>query len=285
VAQVRLDLTDMSQRTLSSATFDVATAGHELPSYGWTWTLDDRAGGDGDGLVEVGETIHLRYALTNVGQGPGGDVTFSLRKLPGMGKAVELKEARFEAKGLAAGASHEGALSFRVAAAPPESTMGFELSVRDNERYDYAAIARAGLYAYSVATETLNFTVGQGVEPVRRSPPRIEVTRAPGTVAGEPTVTISGVATDDTGIRDVIVYQGGRKLVYVGGGGSATPLSSVPFTATAELAEGNNVLVVTTRDVDGFTATRSFDVLRRPAVATAPGSSVPAPPVPKGQGG
>ncbi len=285
VAQVRLDLVDMSQRVLASSTVDVATESAPLPEYAWSWTLDDKSGGDGDGLVEVGETIQLNYTLKNSGQGPGGDVTFNLRKLPGMGKAVELKEARFEAKGLAAGASHAGILSFRVVSEPADPKMGFELSVRDNTRYDYAAISRAGLYAYSVATEQLDFTLGQAAEGKLRQPPRIEVTRAPTLQAGEESITLSGVATDEVGVRDVIVYQGTRKLAYVGGGGSATPLPTVPFTATAELTEGNNVIVVTTRDVDGFTATRSFDVLRRPTVAAAPTSGAIMPPTARPSGG
>lgn len=283
LAIVRLDMLDSAKQILASRTLDVQTVGTPMPRYAWDWKFDDSQGGDGDGVPEIGETPRLLYTIKNVGDGVGGEVTFNLRKLPGMGKTVELKEARIEKKGLEPGETLTGQFSFHVLSAPPEPKLGFELSVRDNERYDYAALNRSGFFAYYVATETLEFEIGKSASGKHREPPRIEVTRAPPAVASETSLIISGVASDDVGVRDVIIYQGGRKLAYAGGGTDNAPLPTVPFSATAELVEGTNLIVVAVRDVDGFTSTQSFDVLRRPAVATAPttgpgGSVAPTPP-------
>lgn len=44
--------------------------GRSLPRLGWSWTADDRAGGDGDGMLEVGETVEIALDITNHGEGP-----------------------------------------------------------------------------------------------------------------------------------------------------------------------------------------------------------------------
>ncbi len=270
VAPVRLLLTDMTGSTLAEKTVEINTAGHELPAYAWDWALSDKDGGNGNGLPEVGETVSLKLKVTNVGLGKGGEGTFNLRKTGDMGKTVELKEARLVHTGLAPGQSVEGTLSFRIAAEPPEGKLSFELTVRDNERYDYAAITRGGYYEYYVATEKIAMSLGKPVAPVHRQPPRIEITRAPSPAGDDGQSTVSGVASDDIGIRNVIVYHAQQKLAYAGGGDAAHPAPTVPFTATAELDEGNNLIVIAARDGDGLTTTRTLSILRRPALAQAP---------------
>ena len=272
-ARVELKLRDAAGRSLLDRSVGVHTEGAPLPRYAWNWSVDDREYGDGDGIPETGETVALNYAVTNVGDGIGGEVTFNLRKDVSMGKAVELKEARFAAKALAPGSTATGKLSFRVIAQPANNELKFEVSVRDNERFDYATITRAGFYPYFVHTEPVKLSLVEPAPPGHREPPQIEITRAPGTLSAGPTVTLSGVATDDRGVRDVIVYQGQRKLTYAGGGDASTPVPSVPFTASAELGEGNTLFVIAVRDVEGFTTTASIDVARaQPVAATgAPG--------------
>jgi hypothetical protein len=81
---------------------------------------------------------------------------------------------------------------------------------------------------------------------------------------------VSGVATDERGVRDLIVYNGRQKLTFAGGGTEAQPAPTLPFSATAELSPGNNMLVIAVRDHDGLVTTTSIDVLQTPAVAQAP---------------
>ena len=102
------------------------------------------------------------------------------------------------------------------------------------------------------------------------------MTRAPGATTAEPTVTISGVATDDTAVRDVIVYLGDEKIAYAGGGDALHPVTSVPFSATARLTAGSNLLVVLVRDADGLTSTRAIDVLSDAPVAAVVPTLTPA---------
>jgi carboxyl-terminal processing protease len=269
-ANLSLLLTDLSKAELYRSESSVETTGVALPRYAWDWSLDDTAGGDGDGLPEVGETVTLAYRVTNVGAGEGGEVTFSLRKDSSLGKAVELKEARFAIERLAPGATAERKLQLRIVGEVDEGKVPLEVSLRENERYDYGTVTRAGFYEYYVATEKITLELGKAPQAVHREPPSIEVTRAPPTATTDRSVTVSGVAADERGVRDVVIYNGRQKLTFAGGGDEAHPAPTLPFSATAELAEGNNMLVIAVRDGDGLTTTRSLDVLRSPAVAQAP---------------
>lgn len=273
-ADVTLTLLDADRTTLSTTPFVVRTEGIELPRYAWSWKVDDSVGGDGDGIPEVGETVQLDVDVMNVGAGTGSVADVSLRKDPSVGRSVELAQGTFEVKDLAPGARGSGVLTFKIRELPTDGHIPFELSVRDDNRYDYGSVMKGEFYGYFVQTEKLSVPVGTLPPSSKKEPPAIQVTRAPPGSTGDTTVTISGVATDDTAVRDVIVYQGDEKIAYAGGGDPSHAVQSVPFTATAKLNPGNNLIVVLVRDADGLTATRAIDVRSTAVVAsTAPASS------------
>ncbi len=272
VAGVKLSLEDGNRTVLSTADTLVTAKGPDLPRYGFTWSVDDKAGGNGDGILQVGETLTLTVTPTNLGAGPGGKLSFDIRKGDGVGKAVEVVPGKstFEVDQLAKAASGSGELSFKLATAPTEGAdVPMQLRMFESQRYDYAGIDEAGFYDAYAQNLPLAFVVGQALPKGSVETPNITITRAPDSTSAEGEVTISGVATDDKGIRDVIVYRGDQKLAYAGGG-DGTPLKSVPFSATTALEEGRNVLVVYVRDTDGLVTTRSVNVFRPGATATGP---------------
>ncbi|MDP2313469.1 MAG: S41 family peptidase [Pseudomonadota bacterium] len=271
VSVMDIALMDASRKALAAASLPVKTQGIDLPRYAWSWTFSDTAGGDGDGTVEIGETIDMNVDVLNVGPGTGGVATFELKKDAAMGKAIELKGGSFKLPRLAPGARATGKLSFLVTRAPDEGApVGLELRVRDAERYDYASIIKGEFYNYYTQTETFSVPVGSVPPAGKREPPTIKLSRAPGLTADSGEVTITGLATDDVGVHDVIVYHGAQKIAYAGGG-DGTPLASVPFTATATLEPGNNLIVVLVRDSNGLTSTQALDVYRPPeSTAAAP---------------
>lgn len=270
-ARVDLQLLDSSRRTLLREERVVRTTGLKLPRYAWSWKVDDQAGGDGDGVVEVGETVRLQVELRNVGEGDGGKANVSLRKDVKVGRAVELSKGIFDVPALAVGASAGVDLELKVKELPTDGAIPVELTVRDESRYDYASVMKAEFYNYYAQTEKLSIPVGSAAPTGSREPPAIQITREPGGAVSGATVTVSGVATDDHGVRDVIVYLGENKIAYAGGGTDQSPVKSVPFSASARLADGNNLVVVLVRDTDGLTATHTVDVLASPPVASTEG--------------
>ena len=74
-------------------------------------------------------------------------------------------------------------------------------------------------------------------------------------------VVISGVATDDVAVRDLIVYHRSDddegKVFYEGGD---TGVTALPYTVDAQLEDGWNVFVILVRDEQGLTAIKSVNV-------------------------
>ena len=87
----------------------------------------------------------------------------------------------------------------------------------------------------------------------------------PGLVSQNRQVVISGVAQDDTGVRDLIIYHRSEedegKVFFQGGDLGVTAL---PYTVDADLDPGWNVFVVLVRDEAGLTAIRSVNVWHDP---------------------
>lgn len=275
-ARVELQLMDATKKTLRTESRVVQTVGDELPRYSWSWRVDDSTGGDGDGVPEVGESIQLMVDVMNVGAGLGGTADIALHKDASVGRSVELDRGTFEIKALEPGKVQSGVLGFKIKELPPDGKVPFELTVRDDSRYDYASVMKAEFYGYYAQTQKFNLPIGSVAPSSKMEPPAIKVTRSPGSMTAEPTVTISGVATDDTAVRDVIVYLGDEKIAYAGGGDATHPVTSVPFSATARLSPGSNLLVVLVRDGDGLTATRAIDVLSDAPVAAVTPTQTPA---------
>jgi hypothetical protein len=148
-----------------------------------------------------------------------------------------------------------------------------EISVGDNALYDYAAVMRAGFYETFSQTEELSLPIGRLMEPLVRSGPTIELSRAPQLLVSGDRAVLSGIVRDDVAVRDVIVYHGSgepredgeaavnsdrlvqEKICYEGGDDGVTAL---PFTVEVELGPGQNSLVVLARDADGRTSIRSL---------------------------
>lgn len=264
VGSVTLSLEDAQRKVLATSSTMVRATGPELPQYGWTWAVSDNGGGNGDGVLQVGETLTLTVTARNIGKGAGGKLNFDVRKGDGVGRAVEVVSGKsaFDIQKLAPGATSAGELSFKVAAAPKEgAAVPMNVRMFESELYDYAGIEEAGFYDAYVQELPVALTIGQALPSGTVETPTVSITRAPGDTSASGEVTVSGVATDDKGIRDVIVYRGDTKLAYAGGGAD-TPLRSVPFSATTDLKDGRNVLVVYVRDTDGLVTTRAVNVFR-----------------------
>ena len=129
-----------------------------------------------------------------------------------------------------------------------------ELSVGDNERYDWGTVVRGGFYEFFRLEEELLLRPGQPLEESWRRPPTIDVTRAPEQVSSD--AVLSGMVRDDTGVRDVVIFHGDQKVFYRRG----VDETLVPFTVEPSLAPGDNLLVVLARDAQGLTATHSVAI-------------------------
>jgi len=86
--------------------------------------------GNRDGLVQIGETIHLRTTIRNLGSGSALDPVALLRNRSGA--AVFIRKGRFNLKALAPGAEKTVVFSFVVRQVPRQGRVVLDLILRDN---------------------------------------------------------------------------------------------------------------------------------------------------------
>ena len=234
-----MDFRDAGERSIGQVDGVLAVAQRELPGFAWSWKVRDL--GDGDGIVEVGERVAVDVSVTNVGEGPTVDPFVRLRNRSGKavdlvvgtlspGEALDPDGAPCEKREapesldcravLPPGESFTGTLELEVRGAPPRDTpLEMELSLGDAEAYDHGSVVRAGFYDWYDQKETIRIVVGAQLPqaPVR-TPPTVDVTRSPGLRVDRQHTTLSGVVTDDEGVRHVMVFHGDDKVFFEGGG-------------------------------------------------------------------
>ncbi|MBN2801144.1 MAG: PDZ domain-containing protein [Deltaproteobacteria bacterium] len=314
---------DTANRDVLEVKRQLQIQGHAIPDLTWSWAMVDEApGGDGDGLLEVGERLRLRLTVTNRGEGPTEEVVARLKNKSGKaldivsgtlepgrmmldGKPCEPTEAGIEAGRVVGDAADPAALwesleppvypaACRRVMAPGESWTGdflmepklaqdpgrkVELSLGDASAYDYASVMRAGFYEYFMREETVAFDVGwPGERSTLRAPPILTVTAGDEPVVDRPILTVSGLATDERGLKHVMVFDQVRgetlagevaqplagndamaraDKVFFQGSPAGAEIKSFPFTADVSLEPGQNTITIIATDDQGFTTTRS----------------------------
>jgi carboxyl-terminal processing protease len=125
---VTLALGDLYQQTAAiQATTMVETAEVQKPIFAYRSWLDDRDGGNGDGLLEANENVDLKVSVSNTGKGKADEVTVAIKNMAN--KAVFLKHGREKVGALKPGASKDVTLKFSVK--PFEGEASVRLSVWD----------------------------------------------------------------------------------------------------------------------------------------------------------
>lgn len=305
-AQARVKLQDGYPSELSSVSFDLRTPdagvidtreltlpteGRPLPRLQYALRLlDDGSGtsrGDGDGLPEVGETIDLELVVENVGEGPTSEAFARLKNRSG--RTLDLETASIEVgdpvdaagspcvplsegcgRVLLPGQSYTARMSFSLREAHPDGAWSLDLQVGDNRAYDFATVQRAGFYEYFQLKESLTLREGQPPPSGPRQPPRISVSRAPPDESAVRGVVVSGLVSDDLGLRDLMIFHGEDKVFYLGGGHGET---SLPFSVERSLEPGANLLVILARDEQGLTSTQAITVWYEEPEAQAQGTA------------
>ncbi|MBW2256921.1 MAG: hypothetical protein JRI25_20330, partial [Deltaproteobacteria bacterium] len=84
---------DASGEDVASVYERVPVEGRALPSLAWSWSVDDK-GGDGDGVVEAGEVLHIGMSVENVGEGSTDEAFVRIKNLSG--RALDILEGNLE---------------------------------------------------------------------------------------------------------------------------------------------------------------------------------------------
>ena len=110
--EVTLKLGDVHQQVAGRAGSTYVTiAERPRPNFAFRYVLDD-ATGNGDGLLQAGEAVSLRVAITNLGPGVADDVSLAVKNLAG--QSIFLDAGRDKVGALAVGETKLATVRFRV---------------------------------------------------------------------------------------------------------------------------------------------------------------------------
>jgi carboxyl-terminal processing protease len=131
---IRLELRHDDSQALPAPTLAVAVSALPRPRFALGWTVDDREGGNGDGLVQRGEEVELVLDLQNTGDGPSAKAVATLNHGENDEvRAVFLQRGRVEVEGLTPGTRKQVRFAFRVKEDLVALDVPLTLSVTDTD--------------------------------------------------------------------------------------------------------------------------------------------------------
>ncbi len=157
---VRVTFADGGAAPLGVLDVPVTIAGLERPRFSYALFIDDSQGGNGDGLVQIGESVELVAQIKNAGAGTAEEPTALLKNLGGAETFIQTGRQKLTA--LKPGASGIARFQFKVQSPTPEIEM--RMQVFDGVMGDFL-------------TEKLTFPVKDAVE-VKKHKRTVEATQA-----------------------------------------------------------------------------------------------------------
>ncbi|ACY15052.1 MXAN_5808 family serine peptidase [Haliangium ochraceum] len=127
VDRLDVEFTEARGNAVAAAPVNLRVVAADRPVFAYSHQLVDES--NGDGLVQIGETHHLRVTIKNTGKGTAKEPTALLRNASGDG--ILLKKARFELDPLAPGESKTLDFVFDVKPELREDEVVVEMTVYD----------------------------------------------------------------------------------------------------------------------------------------------------------
>jgi hypothetical protein len=249
-----------SEQTMMTMEESVQTIGKPLPKFAWKIELfdgvDGKGTGNGNQIPEVGEQIILAVEVQNTGEGAAVEPYIRLKNRSR--KQMDLLEGTVELGTkelgceedcqlvLQAGDSQIGEMRLDVKALPEDDKWTVELLIGSNRSYDYNTAVMGGFSDYFQLKKQVEITVGKTFETQQFNQPRIVLD-----VQNQQTdfLELSGYVEDESGITDILVFNGEDKVYYKGETGL---VGKVPFAVDVGLVDGSNPIYILAKDNEGL---------------------------------
>jgi carboxyl-terminal processing protease len=236
----------------------VETKPVERPSYAYQMELHEDgvegSRGDGDGIVEAGESAVLKFKVENQGKGESQKTQVNLKNLDGEGIFISNGRAKLET--LRPQEIKNATLSFRVDPKFAKEKIELELLIQDNESQE-------------VLRDKLVFPLGTADLDKRaigiHAGPILTLEKHPyPTKTKENKISISGRVEDTSGLKDVSVYVGENKaFLKTFEDGQSGEIKESSFAAPVQLKnEENNLITIMARDKNDLTTRQSFYIYK-----------------------
>ncbi len=245
----------------------VSIAKAPAPRFELVYSLTDStqtnplARGDGDGLIEPGETIVLSAKLKNTGKGDSERAFVQFRSKSGQLVEVGQSGSRYTVKNLKAGASDSIAVPVRISKDFVEPKIVIPLRVSDaNFPVELSSDIEMPVSIGPAAGARDGAVTGKQIS---LSAPVIQIEQQvnAGTTVNERSFKVSGEVIDDSTVRDVFIMVNGRKSFYYSfEQAGQMKLDKYPFNVKIPIKPGLNRMLIVARDTANLSSVQSFTV-------------------------
>lgn len=118
-------------------TAKIRVHGLERPHWGFSGWIDDTENGNGDGMLQVGETVKLHLLIRNIGAGDAGETVSYIRNRSD--SSVFIHKGREAVDKLAAGDSMISTFEFTVQKRPEDGIVKLDAEVLDTEFREFVS--------------------------------------------------------------------------------------------------------------------------------------------------
>ena len=253
-----------AKATLDAGPLVVKVDGPARPMFSYAYQIFDDIKGNGDGLLQRGESVRLHVTVKNAGTGKANETLAQLRNLSDEG--LFINKGRFNVDNLAPGEAKSVDFTFDVRPEYKGDAAKVELTVYDSVLHEYV-------------TDKLTFPIVAANVKLARpearevSPPTLELAPQPGLVDGS-TIRLSGTAKDDDRVTDLFVFVSNRaakidrRKVFYRSNRKATNPKTQAFDADIPLWPGANFVTLVARESAQVQSQRTIIVERsEPRVA------------------
>jgi carboxyl-terminal processing protease len=136
--QVSLRFEDAAGKAPADVKTIVSVLEQPKPVFSFSVQVDDAKGGNGDGLVQRGETFTVLVDVRNAGAGPSGEKTAVSLKNLGDEKTF-IKKGRAVLGGLRPGESRSGAMEIELRRGSTSDTLPLRVTVEDEKMSEYVS--------------------------------------------------------------------------------------------------------------------------------------------------
>jgi len=219
--------------------------------------------GNGNGLIEKGETIALIVHLQNKSDHPADELTLNIRNLEKEG--IFLRKGRVSL-GLVPGQKKKIAPFL------------FEINKDFSKQEVKLEITAIDLKSRARLTDTLSFSVGVPIQkndplPLQlQESPLIQITKKT-VLPQNDSISISGIVADDKRLIDVTIFAGARKVFYKAASKNSKELK---FSTQIPLKEGMNLISIRARDDRKLMSYEAFSIILPQATEVAARPTPPA---------
>ena len=155
--QLRFDVSDDSAKRLTGDTLALKIDGIARPRFAYSYQMVDDIKGNGDGILQPGETVRLHVTVKNTGDGKSGETWATLSNKSGDG--VEVDKGRFDVSNLTPGDSRTVDFTFAVTPDFHGESASLQMDVYDQTLHEYVTDKLAFPLAPAVLAAPLTGTL------------------------------------------------------------------------------------------------------------------------------